>query len=92
MTDAENKSISKELAARDLADIAALRKEPAFERYFLRRLKVKRAQLDETFRTDDKLTHEQREVHRKLVLEYDEILSMMAKDELGANAVNRGNC
>lgn len=80
-------AVSRERAAQDLEDIKALRESTAFRRYFMRRLKQRRDTLDEKFRRDHTLTHEQREVHRCLVNEYDdEIAQLMARDERGAQS------
>ena len=73
---------SVELARRDLEDITGLRASESFDRYFLRRLKMKRAALDARFHSDppEKCDKDEREVLRRLVAEYDELLSMLDAD------------
>jgi hypothetical protein len=80
MTADEQNSRSRELAERDLKDIQALRDSEAFRRYFLRRLKDRMDRLNAAFRYDP-LSHEDREVHRRLVNEYDELLKLLDQDE-----------
>lgn len=83
---AEENNVSRELANRDLADIKELRASPAFARYWLRRLQQKRTKYEVAFRTEDGLTAIERESLRKLVNEYDDLLTMMAKDERAAES------
>lgn len=90
MTQAEeDKAKALHQAAQDLSDIATLRHTEAFGRYFIRRLKAKQAAVETKFRNDsaDKCSHEEREIRRRIVLAYDEILRMMAEDEATAGAM-----
>jgi hypothetical protein len=75
--------VSRERATRDLEHIKKLREEPAFVNYFERRLKMKRDAIEEKFRTDPvtKCSHEEREIRRRLLMEYDEIISLLSSDE-----------
>lgn len=78
---------SREIAAQQLADIEALDRNENFQRYFLARLRSKRAQVYESFRWDppSKCSNEEREIRRRMLDTYDEILKMMEADK----AVNR---
>ena len=78
---------SREIAAKQLADIEALERNENFQRYFLPRLRSKRLQVYEKFRNDppEKCSYEEREIRRRLLDVYDEILKMMETDK----AVNR---
>jgi hypothetical protein len=80
---------SVELARRDLEDITDLRGSVSFDRYFLRRLRMKRAALDDRFHNDppEKCDKDEREVLRRLVAEYDELLSMFDADERACRGV-----
>ncbi len=83
-------AVSKERATQDVEDIKSLQGATAFNRYFLRRLKQKQATWEDRFRNTEGLTHEEREVARKIVKEYDAILSMMALDERAAHSTLTG--
>ena len=74
--------ISRELAARDLQDIAELGKSPAFERYWLRRMRQKRDAIKSRFEDDppSKCDKDEREILRRILKEYDELLGMPATD------------
>jgi len=79
----QNEEVSRELANRDLADIKELRATAAFERYWMRRIKQKKEAYDKAFH-EDQMSHEEREVHRRLVAEYAGLISMIARDEFTA--------
>jgi hypothetical protein len=83
---------SLELARRDLGDITGLRGDEAFDRYFLRRLRMKRAAHDARFHSDppEKCDKDEREVLRRLVAEYDELLGMMDADERACRSTING--
>jgi hypothetical protein len=78
-----NDTVSRELAARDLQDITELAKSPAFERYWLRRIRQKRDAIKKRFEDDppDKCDKDEREVIRRILKEYEELLRMPATDE-----------
>lgn len=83
-----DQQVSAELANRDLSDIAELRKSDAFNRYFMRRLRKRRESLHDAFLTAGAMSHEEREVHRRLILEYDrEIMNMLEKDERACRSI-----
>lgn len=86
MTDAESKAKSRQLAAEDLEDIASLRRDPHFNRYWLRRLAQKREQVRVSFENDPpaSCSHEEREIRRRILKAYDELTEMMASDEASA--------
>jgi len=71
---------AKEIAVHDLADINALRESEPFKRYWIRRMNERHAKLATAFKYD-KMSHEERENRRQLVLEYEDIARMMEKDE-----------
>lgn len=79
-------AISAELAQRDLRDITELEQSEAFNRYYLRRLRQMREELDRALHEDD-MTHERREVTRCLVLQLTEILRMPSKDRAGCHRI-----
>lgn len=82
MTPAEHSiQVARERATQDLANIAALRENEPFQNYFVRRLNERHAAAATAFKYDT-LSHEDREVQRRLVLEYEDIAKMMAKDEV----------
>ena len=71
-------------ADQDLSDIRVLKKLPAFERYFLRRLAGKRDNFAALV-LDSEATPEQREIWRQIYQEYKALCGMADQDE--ANAV-----
>lgn len=71
-------------AEQDLSDIQSLRKQPALERYLLRRLREKRDALAERILTEDAATPEQREIWRQLYLEYKSLCTMPDQDQATA--------
>lgn len=73
-------TVAREIAIRDLEDIFALRRSEAFTRYFTRRLKEKRDQAQKRFH-DDPMDKDQREVARHVMKTFEEILSMMDREE-----------
>lgn len=89
MTDAEAKIKARQQAAEDLEDIAALKRPGPFERYWLRHLRLKREAIKKAFEDDapEKCSHEEREIRRRILKSYDELLGMMASHEVSARAV-----
>ena len=77
-----SEQLSREQAATDLTDIAALEKYEPFQRYFIRRLKQKEALLDRSLKFDE-MTAEKREATRQRGLLVTELLKMMAEDRAG---------
>jgi len=79
----------KEQAHQDLADIVALRDLPAFNRYFIRRLQMKREAVRVAFENDppEKCSHEEREIRRRILKTYDELLVMMQQDQRAAMSI-----
>ena len=77
-----NRIRTREAAAQMLADITALQREPAFERYWLKRLRQKHETIDLRFRRDDpsECSHEDREALRQLLLLIEELIRMPAQD------------
>lgn len=75
--------MAEEVARRDVSDIRFLRENPAFNNYWLRRLKQKREIVAERFRYGPikEVGHEEREILRRILDEYDELMQMMTKDE-----------
>lgn len=82
------KKVSQERALHDLQDIAALRTSEAFNRYFLRRLKAKKEDIRKVFTYDPptKITPDQREQLRVLLLFCEELEKMMSEDEASAQS------
>lgn len=79
---------SKQVAQRDLECIRALRESDAFNLYWMRRLKQKHADIDDIFRNHpaSKVDKEEREILRRILKEYEDLMGMMAKDEAGARS------
>ncbi len=75
--------VSRELAMRDLADIAELRRNEAFTRYFLRRLNQKITETRKSFEDDapEKVDKDEREVLRRILASYKELSKMLDVDE-----------
>jgi hypothetical protein len=75
--------VSKELAIRDLSDIADLRRSESFNRYFIRRLQQKHDATRKSFEDDppEVTDKDEREVLRRLMKAYRELLGMMDADE-----------
>lgn len=88
MTDAEAKIKARQQAAEDLDDINALRQPGPFQRYWMRHLKLKREKMRVAFEDDvpEKCSHEEREIRRRILKSYDELLGMMAQHEASARA------
>jgi hypothetical protein len=80
-------------AAEDLEDIATLERTAAFSRYFLRRIRAKREDVRVAFENDppEKCSHDEREIRRRIMKAYDELLGMMAQDRATAGAHGRSN-
>jgi hypothetical protein len=79
--------VSRERATRDLEHIKQLREFTPFHAYMMRRLRMKRDVIEDRFRTDptSKCSHEEREILRRLLMEYDnELLSLLDNDEASA--------
>lgn len=70
----------REAARRDVQDIRALTGHEAFNRYYLRRIRQKHAEIEKAFKYDD-MPPDQREALRQKLLFIEEILKMPAKDE-----------
>ncbi len=76
---------------RDLADIAELRRNDTFGRYFIRRLTGIRDQLQKSFE-EDEMDAVKRESTRQQLKQLKEILSMMDRDEtIIQNQLNKIN-
>jgi len=73
----------REAALRDVQDIRALTGNEAFNRYYLRRLRQKHADVEKAFKYDD-MPADKREAARQQMLFIEEILKMPAKDEASA--------
>lgn len=71
-----------ELAQQGLSDVTHLEKSEPFNRYFVRRLKERRAKIFNSFYTEgaDKVSADEREILRRKCLEYDDLLAMLASD------------
>ncbi len=80
MTPAQDLARAREQEAQDLADIAELKRTVAWERYWLRRLKMKREGFALKFKNDP-MTHEEREVMRQRVLLMEEIEKILDTDQ-----------
>lgn len=80
MTPAQHAARSREQEAQDLADIAELKRTQAWERYWMRRLRMKRGGFELSFKTD-KMSYEDREVMRQRILLMEEIEKLLATDE-----------
>jgi hypothetical protein len=90
MTDDEAKIKARQQAAEDLEDINALKQATGpFQRYWMRHLRLKREAMRVSFENDppDKCSHEEREIRRRILKSYDELLGMMAQHEASARAV-----
>jgi hypothetical protein len=72
----------------DIMDIEALRKFEPFTRYFIRRLREKHAAVVARLHDDpvEKCSHEEREILRRLMKEYEDIIGMMAREETTCKA------
>lgn len=70
------------IAAQELGDIHSLKSNESFTRYYVPRLKKKQALVLAQMRDDppEKCSHEEREIRRRIVKEYDAILRMMDED------------
>ena len=81
--DQEQAVIRETVARRDLEDIKFLRECAPFQRYFMRRIRDKQETIAERFRNDppSKCTHEEREILRRLLNEYDDIAGMLEIDQ-----------
>lgn len=79
----------RQQAAEDLEDIAFLERNTNFNRYWLRHLKAKRAAMQASFENDspEQCSHEEREIRRRILKTYDELLGMMAQHQATARAM-----
>jgi len=77
------KTVSEELARRDLGDIRALQESEEFNRYWLRRLADKRKLVAGHFKNDPptQCDDREREILRRLLLAYEELEGLMKTDE-----------
>jgi len=84
---------AKEKMRQDIIDIQALRNFEPFNRYFVRRLKEKHAEIEKRFRDDpaEKCSYEEREILRRLMKEYEDILRMMEREEVTCKSSLGGN-
>ncbi len=73
-------AVSREIAIRDLADIADLRRSDAFNRFFLRRVGEMRDKLQKSFE-EDMMDKDQREATRQLLKQVKEIIALPDRDE-----------
>lgn len=69
-----------ELNRTDLIDIRALRRNEAFGRYWMRRLRQKKDEADRSLKHDP-LAHEAREIVRQRYLAYLDLEQIMDQDE-----------
>lgn len=76
----------REVAMRTIGDIDALRNSEPFNRYWVARMNQRHDKLAIDFKYK-KVTHEEREVLRLLVLEYEELAKLMSEDEALARAL-----
>ncbi len=79
----QDKQFAQAQLGRDLQDIRTLRKNEAFNRYWVEQLKRKRAETDEKFRNDpaDKCSPARREELRQQLILLDDLLGMMDRHE-----------
>lgn len=70
-------------AEQDFSDIQALKKVPAFGRYFLRRLSEKRDEFAGKVLDEDS-SPEKREIWRQIYQEYKTVCEMVTRDENNA--------
>lgn len=77
-------------ASQDLTDIRTLKSTPAFDRYFLRRLREKRDSFSALVLDGDG-SHEQRECWRQIYQEYKTLCDLAEQDEASAQKVLRGD-
>ena len=79
----------RERAQQDIDDIKKLRESEAFSRYFIRRVNQRAQGHFEMFKngTPEKVSKEEREILRRLTLEYEDLAQMMDRDF--AEAVKR---
>lgn len=80
MDKATIEKVTREIQIRDLSDIDSLRRNEAFNRFFLRRLTEMRDKAQKGFENDP-MTHEAREVVRCQLKLIKEILGMLDADE-----------
>ncbi len=80
MTPALEAARAREQEAQDLADIAELKRTVAWERYWLRRLRMKREGFAQKFKNDP-MSHEEREVMRQRILLMEEIEKILDIDQ-----------
>jgi succinate dehydrogenase flavin-adding protein (antitoxin of CptAB toxin-antitoxin module) len=86
--------VSREQASQDIEQIKRLREFAPFHSYFIRRLRMKRDAIEERFRTEPaaKCSHEEREILRRLLHEYDTaILNMLETDERSSRLLLENN-
>jgi hypothetical protein len=69
-----------EIAKQDLDDIRLLNENKEFKRYFLRRIREKKEAFETTFNESDDISHEEREIQRRIIKEYRLLLEMMKAD------------
>ncbi len=79
---------TRQLAAQDIQDIKTLRGAESFNRYFIRRLRDRQTAINTRFRNDPpaKCDDREREILRRLLLEYDELLKLLDNDERAAGS------
>lgn len=79
-------------ASEDLMDIASLKKDGPFNRYWMRQLAAKREQMLRRYveEDSDKCPHEEREILRRLIKFCDELNRMPAEHEASARKVLLG--
>jgi transposase len=82
---------ARKQASEDLVDIAALRQSTPFTRYWVRRLKSKRASLAKSFEDDPpaKVDAAEREILRRMIKFCDELERMPAQDAASAETLLR---
>lgn len=81
--DVNDKQVAAERARQDLEDIMSLKNSDAFNRYFLRRLTQKRAEIERKFKYEppEKVDKNQREELRQTMLALEDLEKMMSVDE-----------
>lgn len=85
----EHATKAAQQAAEDLEDIAGLERSHHFNRYYLRRLRAKREAVRVSFENDtpEQCSHEEREIRRRILKAYDDLLGMLAQDAASARSV-----
>lgn len=86
ITPAQQYEQERSRAGDDLLDISALKNSTPFKRYWMRHLTRKRDDARESV-LHDTLSHEEREIRRRIMLAYEELLAMPDKHETAAHTL-----